>query len=164
MKKQNKMQNNLIFILFFLFFTISCDSGLKPQPENTSYVRGTIKYINSTDNWPPVDSLKDLRVVAFKHFPPDNIIQEVLSGQAYYTNSSLPFYVDSSSFVLEIKDSPVELKYIAVAQQFGGIIDWLVVGVYSDNNDSAKTLYVEKGKNYQIQINVDFKNLPKQPF
>jgi hypothetical protein len=151
-------------ILIALLILASCDSGLKPQPENTSYVYGKIKYVNSTDNWPPIDSLKDLRVVAFKHFPPDNLIQEVLSGQAYYTNSTLPFFVDSTNFVLEIKDAPVELKYIAVAQQFGGIIDWLVVGIYSDNNDSAKHLFVEKGKVYHIQINVDFKNLPKQPF
>ncbi len=157
------MKNYLIFFLILMFFT-SCDSGLKPEISQTSYVNGVIHYINPIKDWPPADSLKDLRVVAFKHFPPTNVVQEVLQGNAYYTMQTLPFFVDSSNFSLEIKDAPVELKYIAVVQQFGGLLDWRVVGLYSQTKDSATYLLVENGKTYFIDITVDFNNLPKQPF
>jgi hypothetical protein len=43
-------------------------------------------------------------------------------------------------------------------------MDWRVVGIYSLIKDSAATLKIEQGKTYNIKINVDFKNLPKQPF
>lgn len=159
-----KIKILILNLLFFSFLFYSCDTGLKPEPEKTSYLKGIIKFVNSGENWPPADSIKDLRVVAFKNFPPTNVLEEVLSGRAYYTMESLPTFVDSANFIIEIKDAPVTLNYIAVAQQFGGLIDWRVVGIYSQIKDSAATLKIEQSKTYNITISVDFKNLPKQPF
>jgi hypothetical protein len=156
------------YAVLFTFLSIlllwSCDSGLRPEPDKTSYLKGTILYVDSLANWPPADSIKDLRAVAFKNFPPASLLEEVLTGRAYFTLESLPTFVDSANFTLEIKDAPVTLNYIAVAQQFGGLMDWRVVGIYSLIKDSAATLKIEQGKTYNIKINVDFKNLPKQPF
>jgi hypothetical protein len=150
--------------LLTLLLLTNCDSGLRPEPDKTSYLKGVVKFVDSYDNWLAADSIKDLRVVAFKNFPPANVLEEVLSGRAYFTMESLPTFVDSANFSIEIKDAPVTLNYIAVAQQFGGLMDWRVVGLYTLIKDSAATLKIEQGKTYNIQMNVDFKNLPKQPF
>lgn len=156
------------YALLFSFLSIlllgSCDTGLRPEPDKTSYLKGTIRYIDSLENWKSADSIKDLRVVAFKNFPPVSVLEEVIGGRAYFTMQSLPTFVKSSEFIIEIKDAPVTLNYIAVAQQFGGLIDWRVVGLYSQIKDSAAILKIEQGKTYNITIDVDFKNLPKQPF
>ena len=48
-------------------FLAGCDHGLAPPSENQrTAISGTITY----QNWPPADSLKDLRLVAFKEYPP----------------------------------------------------------------------------------------------
>lgn len=154
----------LIFVPILLFLLWNCDSGLKPEPDKTSFLRGKITFVDSYNNWLAADSIKDLRVVAFKNFPPSNVLEEVLTGRAYFTMESIPTFVDSANFYIEIKDAPVTLNYIAVAQQYGGLMDWRVVGLYSKIKDSAATLNIEQGKTYNIEIKVDFKNLPPQPF
>ncbi|OGU57220.1 MAG: hypothetical protein A2X64_10720 [Ignavibacteria bacterium GWF2_33_9] len=160
------MKRKYYFAYIFLLFAaiLGCDKGLEPQPVTTSYVNGMIHYVDNYDNWLAADSIKDLRVVAFKNFPPTSVFEEVLSGRAYFTNQSLPTFVDSSAFSLEIADAPATMNYIAVVQQFGGIMDWRVVGLYSVIKDSAAVLEVRQGKIYNLRIDVDFKNLPKQPF
>jgi hypothetical protein len=53
-----------------------------------------------------------------------------------------------------------------VAQQFGGLYDWKVIGVFSDTEDFAPDgIFLEKGeKRMDIDITVDFSNEPPQPF
>jgi len=68
-----------IFLIISLFciFWLSCDQGLAPDenvPEITG-IEGTILF----QNWPPPDSLYDLRLVAFKNFPPENIFVEIIT-------------------------------------------------------------------------------------
>ena len=155
------------FICFLLFSMLlsSCNEGLAPEIEQKTVLQGEIIYSSGINSWPPQDSLKDLRAVAFKNFPPQNIVQEILSGSAYYTQVTLPLYVDSSNFSIEIPDAPVTLKYIAVAQEYGGLMDWRVIGIYkAENSDSASTLFINKGETKKITIYVDFNNLPPQPF
>lgn len=156
-------------VLFTLLIAIivSCDGGLKPEPESRSYLTGNVIFTNSIEDWVPADSLYDLRVVAFKNFPPENVILEVLGGQAYFTQDSLEYYVENVSFKLEIPDAPVELKYIAVAQQYDSVLTaWRAVGVYNTSGDNAEhsSIFIEKGETKEISITVDFTNLPPQPF
>lgn len=149
------------FFIVFTILLISCDGGLKPIPP--TILKGKI-YYSPKDEWPPEDSLKDLRLVALKNFPPENIITEIISGNAYYTET-LPYFVDSTIFEIEIKDAPVNLKYIGVAQNFGELIDWRVLGVYSlKNNNEHSEIFIEKNSINDIIINVDFNNIPEQPF
>lgn len=160
------MKFRVILLFIFGILLISCEGGLKPEPEGKSYLKGEIIYKDGNKNWPTSDSLFDLRVVAFKNFPPSDVFQEVLSGSAYFTNDSLPYYVDKTDFILEISDSPVELKYIAIAQQYGGILEWKAIGVYTESGDNTKhsSVFIDKGETKVIQILVDFNNLPPQPF
>lgn len=156
---------NLILLLFF-FLLNSCSEGLQVDIVEDSYLRGTIYYKGGANSWP--DSVVAIRVGAFKTDDPSNFLNEVLLGNVYVDFNSLPLRVDSTNFELLIKDPPVELKYIAVALQKNlNIYEQTIVGLYSDSSDNTKpkTIRIEKGKSVNnIKIEVDFDNLPPQPF
>ena len=82
--------------------------------------------------------------------------------------NSMPLRVDSTSWELLITDPPVELKYIVVALQTNtNIFNQHVVGVYTISGDknNPSWIKVEKGESFNnINIEVDFENLPPQPF
>lgn len=159
---------NLFVVIISIFFVISCDGGLEPLPLNQKTIlSGTINYIKGKDHWPLQDSVLAIRVAAFKKLPDSSIIGEIISGNAYFTQESLPLNVDSSNFSFEIKDAPVNLAYIAVVQQFDSLItSQKVIGIYTVTGDKTKPsqLSVEKGKTFSIKIDVDFDNLPPMPF
>lgn len=142
----------------------SCDGGLDPTQtqEVTGYIKGTLHFKN---NWPPADSVKDIRVVAFKNYPPVGILEEVLGGSAFYTMESLPFFLDSTGFTIEIPEPPMTVKYLVVAQQYGGLMDWRAIGVLNSGDMTKPTEFtINKGEKKYYDIYVDFENLPPQPF
>jgi hypothetical protein len=129
-------------------------------------ISGTIFY----ENW-PTDSLRDLRLVVFKYYPPDSIKNEILGGRAFVypglTKKGLPFNVDSTNYIHEL--DPGEYGYVVVAQRYGSdvLADWRAVGQYdtvpADVEPSAVTVIADSLL-YDIDIYVDFDNLPPQPF
>ncbi|TAL70436.1 MAG: hypothetical protein EPN82_02155 [Bacteroidetes bacterium] len=112
-----------------------------------------------------------IHVAAFIHYPFTDslgIIKEILNGNADFTIDSLPLYVDSSTFSLELINPPPPklIKYIGVARQLDSLIyHQQVVGVYTESGDKTNpsSLMIREGKTYNIRIEVDFKNLPPQP-
>jgi hypothetical protein len=159
-----------IAIIFILLF-YACNTGLDPTKEiynkPESFLKGRIIYLNGKDSWPSKDSVFAVRVVAFKNYPPDDIISEIISGNAYFIFESLPLFVDSSDFSITIPDPPVELKYIAAALQYADTLTaQLAIGVFTESGDNTKpsSINIQPGKEYFIYINVDFNNLPPQPF
>jgi hypothetical protein len=157
----------IIVIFVFVIALTSCDKGLEPPPPILkSSLSGMITYVNGKDKWPPADSVIDIRVVAFKSYPPDDILGEITKGNAYYT-ASLPMFTDTSSYEIEIPDPPLTIKYLVVAQQYGSFLDWRVIGVWTLSGDNTKpsTIDIKAGESYKdLNINVDFDNLPPQPF
>jgi hypothetical protein len=153
--------------MLFLYVLTSCDKGLEPPPPVLkSYINGLITYINGKDKWPPADSVIDIRVVIFKSYPPNDILGEITKGNAYYSES-LPKFTDTTSYSLEIPDTPAIFKYIVVAQQYASLLDWRVIGVWTLSGDNTKpsSIEIEPGKTYnELNIKVDFDNLPPQPF
>lgn len=163
-------------ILFFLFLILilaiffDCDHGLSPSDaEIVTGIRGTITY---EDNWPPPDSLKEMRLVAFQEFPPGNIFADILSGRAIAfpsdpnENASLEFNVNSQEFFMEM---PVgTYQYIVIANRFGSNRfsqdSWRAVGQYTDTDSLPTAIKLDENTILNIDINVDFKNLPIQPF
>ena len=146
-----------------------CDEGLAPKKvTEKSFLTGTIVYVGGKDAW-PTDSVIAVRVASFINYPFTDslgIINEILNGNAYFTVESLPLFVDSTNFSIEITKPPVLLKYIAVARQLdSNIASQQVIGVYTLSGDKTKpsTLLIEEGKTYNIRIEVDYKNLPPQP-
>lgn len=153
------------FILLLLsIYIVSCDGGLNPEVERNAYLTGTVIFLSPREKFPPKDSLKDLRVVAFKEYPPNNILEDVLTGNAYFTDQSLSYERDTVPFEIKITDPPVELKYIVAAQNYGTLLQWRVIGVYRINQDSITKIVVQKGKKYEIEIQVDWEKIPYQPF
>jgi hypothetical protein len=163
-----------VAILFALVFSfvIRCEHGLSPSdakqiPKNVNGISGAIIY----KNWPSADSLKDLRLVAFRKFPPQNILTEILNKTAIVyppidTSAHLEFYVPFEEYVMGLP--PDTFEYIVVAQQYGDNIatDWRAVGQYDTDEDSLPTPIIITEKTFLegININVDFKHLPIQPF
>ncbi len=156
-----------------LLVVAHCDKGLTPpEDQGITGISGTIFF----SNWPPPDSLFDLRLVAFKNFPPENILVEILNGNAYVfpsieTDSAvvrkmLPFYADQVDYLFELP--PGTYGYLAVAHQYGPnlLTDWQAVGQYDTDADSLPSpVVVREGEILRlIPITVDFHNLPIQPF
>jgi hypothetical protein len=160
----------LIIVSVIIVYIYSCDHGLEPlesdQIEKTG-ISGTIYYTN----WPTADSLFDLRLVVFKIYPPENIIDELSAGRAYVYpaigEESLPFFVDSMTYVMEL--NPGYYEYIAIAQQYGPNLftDWLAAGQYDTlYSDAIPTpITVNSGELLEnLNIYVNFDSLPPQPF
>lgn len=158
------MRIKLLLPLILLLY--SCDHGLKP-PEVTHQqyeepgFGGTVYF---RGNWP--DTVYDLRVVAFRNYPPRNIINEVIEGKAKFSQS-LPRRVDSTKY--EVPADTGKWEYIVVALQHGPNIfsDWKAIGVYDTNpNDTIPTpIYIPYGKFIRgINITCDFSTSPPQPF
>lgn len=149
-----------------------CDGGLDPTKlPPDAHISGKLIVRGGRQTYPPPDSLRDLRVVAFRTLPRDSsILAAILNGQAYYTQTPV---IDSSSYTITIPftdqtPDPLELQYIAVAQQYGPNVlsDWRVVGVYAqDSLWTPKSVVIGRGEQRtDIDITIDFRNPPPQPF
>jgi hypothetical protein len=147
----------------------SCDGGLMPIPvAGKSYITGKITYKGGASAWPVKDSVLGIRVAAFQDYPPSDILTEFQNGTAYFSSISLPFFADTTTYWLEIPHAPVNLKYIAVAQQYdSSLFSQRAIGVYTTNGDVNTPSQINVGYGTTIRninITVDFKNLPPQPF
>jgi hypothetical protein len=160
-----------VFVLLWCSVLLSCDKGLEPPsdqpPSQSSAISGLITY----KNWPSLDSLRDLRIVLFRTFPPGNIISEVLNGNAVVhpplgDTALVPFYVDSLRFAFGLP--PGVYEYVAVVQQYGPSVynNWRPVGQYDlDTNLSVPTpVTVPAGDTLRdVAIAVDFIHRPPMP-
>ncbi|MCX6147100.1 MAG: hypothetical protein NTW25_07590 [Candidatus Kapabacteria bacterium] len=156
--------------IFILILLVSCNAGLEPPQAVTVFspaISGKIVYTNGLNNWPPIDSLKGMRIFFFKEFPDTaSILNDITKGNVIFSDSTLPINVSQTNFIQYLKETPVTFKYIAVGQNFSSsLLDWRVVGLYSDDNKTPKAIIIGKDSSAKnIIINVDFKNLPPQPF
>jgi len=149
------------FILCFVLVLAACDHGLEPPPAAKPGFGGRITYKGT---WPPADSLVRLAVVAFKHYPPTNIVNDVLNGDAVF-DTALTRNVDFQDY--QFFTEPVTFEYVVVAQQYGPDIfsQWRVIGVYSEDSSQTipKTVSVSPGTFVSdIDITVDFDRPPPQ--
>ncbi len=155
------------FAAVVLVFLASCDEGLTPDPiDNT--VPGLGGLVTVVSAWPPADSVRDLRIVAFRNYPPRDILTEVLGGTAIFSDQ---LQYDSSRQVYRIVGEELQgaFAYVVAAQQFGDNLfqDWRVVGVYTLSGDVnlPSPVDLEAGRYIDdVDILVDFNNLPPQPF
>lgn len=155
----------LFFSGFLLFFISSCDQGIVPEPPPAYGIAGTAYF----SNWPPPDSIQDLRLVAFKSYPTGNVVNEVLQGNARFTNRLGPHGAAEISYTLLLSPlQPGTFEYIAVAQQYGPNLfaDWRAVGVYYAAGDTTRpgTVFVPGNAIVQgVDIYIDFDNPPPPP-
>jgi hypothetical protein len=151
----------------------ACNEELGPL-NGPSGFSGIVRF----KNWPPPDSLLDLRLVAFEAFPTDSaqiLITLLTGGGAAFPpiGAKFPLFADSIEYVfttttgtnLQIKN----YAYVIIAQQYGPNIlnDWEPVGVYSsapDSFDPAPLRVLLHRVSPGIDINVDFHHLPPKPW
>jgi len=161
--------------LVLLIFLLSCGEGLvPPEPDlkiGPGLLRGTIIYEGGVQGWVNApDSVVAIRAAGFLSYPlPDSagIINELLNGRAVISGfTSLPIFVDSSTFEIPIENTPTTLKYFAIAQQTSiDLNDQTIIGVYSNTPDFAPIpITINSGDTVSIVIKVDFRNRPPQPF
>ena len=158
-------------IIFFILFA-GCDKGLAPLSDTvvSPGFGGTITY---KSKFPPPDSLVDLRVVAVPYYPIEssfqNILNKVFSGEIAYSPNSLSTVGSGATIKYAMFVSPKTYYYVAVMQQYGPSVftQWRVVGIYgySTASPTPKSVTVPDGKFIEgINMDVDFYNLPPQPF
>lgn len=152
----------------------SCNEELGPVHDPSGF-SGVIRF----HNWPPADSIREMRLVAFLVAPTDSagIIPLLIAGQAAVFppigQDYLPTLVDSVTFEFTT-DSGTNLQvseypYVAVMYQYGPNIlhDWRPAGVYSGRSgsfDPAPVRVLLHRVTPGIVIDVDFANLPPIPW
>ncbi len=122
----------------------------------TGTITGTITY---SGEWPPEDSLIDLRFVPLKS--PPQTAQDIFADiENLVFSEKLDFYVERDSFIVEDVPNGVYV-YNAIAQQYGERIlqDWEPVGLFTENDG----VIIVEGDTTSITIQVDFDNLPPFP-
>ena len=164
------MKPYIILIIFAAAIIISCDRGLSPEQETSQFtgVSGTIYF----QNWPPPDSLFDIRLVLFPVFPADSsIMDDIIAGRATVypglsDDNRLPLNVDSLNYQVQLEAGTYE--YFAVAHQYGSNVfsDWQVVGHYDTTGQDLlpTAIYVEEGQLLEgITIFADFDSVLVRP-
>jgi hypothetical protein len=166
-----------------------CDGGLGPIVEPTGF-SGVITY----KNWPPSDSLLELRLVVFEEIPTDSagLIVAVLSAAQNLEDVKAAIYpplgpghsvaealqvlgnnnADSVKYEF-LKESTWlkerTYKYVVLAWRYGPMYfsDWAPAGVYTYEPGSTLPAPVVVRANRllkDINISVDFHNLPPLPW
>ncbi|MFZ1729251.1 MAG: hypothetical protein WAV84_03885 [Bacteroidota bacterium] len=126
---------------------------------------GTIT-IRST--WPPQDSVRDLRIAAFRNYPPKDILSEIIEGSAVFSDE-LPYGAQSIEYRVQSASLSGPYAYVVVAQNYGPdpFQQWRAVGVFAITGDFTKPTTIDLGIGLflrEINVEVDFINLPPQPF
>ncbi|MFA7325547.1 MAG: hypothetical protein WC121_02715 [Candidatus Kapaibacterium sp.] len=155
--------NTIILIIIALFLS-SCDKGLEPpEAVQPATLNINIDFIN---DWPKRDSIYGLRVVAFKLPPSDNLISEILSGNAQYKDLNNEYNVNYKNIQFTYEELPIELKYIVVAWQYDSLItEQRAIGVYNNSNkNEPSSIKLINSDTVNINIEVDWNDFPPQPF
>lgn len=149
----------------------ACNKGIESEPQ-VATGPGAMTGLVTYRNWPSPDSLRDLRIVAFKNFPPGDIVSEVLQSRAVVypplgDTALVPFLVDSLRYKFILEAGTYE--YVVVAQQFGPnvLADWRPVGQYDLDTDlsvPSPVIVPAADTVRNINIIVDFVNRPPTPF
>ena len=165
-----RVASRFVFLAGILFS--GCSHGLEPPaaPAIQPGFGGTVHFVSQWPH-PPGDSVYDIRVVAFFNYPPQNILNEVIEGQAVVyppIGSTAPaLFVDSLSYSFDVRSSAT-FQYVAVAMQYGpdSFNDWKVVGAYGYSHGVGTPDSVVIPENTfinGINIDVDFQNTPPTP-
>lgn len=163
----------LLFIAAAMSTLCGCDKGLGPLNEVSGF-GGHIRF----HNWPPPDSVRDLRIVAFTDFPSDSggILQQLIAGRAVVYpqvgNKGLPLFKDEITFTFTTEGTSLQpgiYRYVVLAQQYGPNIlsDWKPAAVYTLDPATFQPALVRVLLHKitpDIDLEADFHNPPPKPW
>lgn len=140
----------------------ACDSGIAPPDEEPGFgtLRGTVLFASADPaDWPPPDSLRDLRFVALPFVPRDTA--DIFSNLTELVFSpGLARFVAVDSFLIDSVKAQV-YPFSGVAQQFSrNLFDWRPVGLYEANGGAFT---IRSGETTHVEVRVDFRNPPPFP-
>ena len=160
----------MFIAIAWLTWLCGCDEGLSPATQRalTGSFGGVIRF----SNWQAADSIYDIRLVAFRTFPPTSLIGEVQSGNAvvYPPIGSGPLVSSQTDSLVYLVTVPaLTYKYVVVAQQYGPDVfsQWKPVGQYDlDSNLTVPSPVVVSPNDttFGVDIVVDFAHPPPPPF
>ena len=163
-----------------LLFSSGCDTGLGP-PDAPSGFSGVIRF----KNWPPADSVQELRLIVFPEYPSDSasILLDLLYGYAiaYPQIGQKNLLLDTTQHVLfadsirySFTSAGTTLKvgvysYLALAWRYGPNVfaDWRPAGVYTTGPgpfDAAPVRVLLHQTVTGFDILADFRNPPPKPW
>jgi hypothetical protein len=163
-----------VFVLSFSLIPVGCDEGLMPLNESSGF-SGKITF----KNWPPPDSARNMRLVAFTDVPTDSsglIIAYVNRRAVIYppiaNGPGLARFLDTLDYSFTSDSTglqPNTYNYVVVAVQFGPSVwtDWEPVGVYSTTPGSlvpAPVNVLLHKMTPGVDIAVDFHHKPPKPW
>lgn len=168
--------------LILLLACSGCDQGLAPLNAPSGF-RGVIHF----KNWPSVDSVWELRIIAFYTYPTDsaNILIALANGNAavyppigasgfrwFVTDGGVQKFRDSLQYTFATTGSSLQVSnygYVVLAWRYGPnfLTDWRPGGVYSlvpgANTPSPVRVLLHRIQP-DVDILVDFHNLPPRPW
>lgn len=147
---------SFVLIIFAPFLLAGCEGGLEPPVEETNPTGVITGIVTYSGEWPPADSLKDLRFVPLKSVP--QTAQDIFSDiNNLVFSEQLDYFVERDTFTVENVPNGRYI-YNTVAQQYGTNIfeDWRPVGLYEENGGAI----IVDGDTTSITVHVDFDNLP----
>lgn len=166
-------------LVLFLLSTLSgCDKGLNPDPSGFS---GVIYFTN----WPPPDSVWELRLVAFKNPPTDSsililewakgnvLVHPPIGSPAFKKTDSTGRFVDSIHYTVILHglsvDEPARFSYVALAWRYSGtdFFAWRPAGIYTLQRSSFIPSPITIPKHTflrDVNIYCDFRNPPPKPW
>jgi hypothetical protein len=163
--------NRLFLLIFLTSFFSACDHGLSPDvgsgPARTG-ISGTIIY---SGQWPADSLIFDLKLVVFQTIPADStqIFSDVMQGKAKFypenVEESLPYGASLTPYEMGL--DPGYYEYIVVAQQYGSILQWRLIGQYDTTPGDSMPTGVNVVSDIMltnINVHVDWDNPPVLPF
>jgi hypothetical protein len=157
-----------------------CDQGLGPITEPTGF-SGVISF----KNWPPPEQVLELRLVAFTEYPADSssILEALLQMRAavypHVTTGVLGALeilgrksADTVNYMFLTEGTILKegtYNYVVVAWRYGPnyFADWAPAGVYTltpGTFEPAAVIVRSHRLKKDVNITVDFKNLPPKPW
>lgn len=146
-------------LLLLVLAATGCDHGIAPPSESDmGVIRAHITYVQAPENWPPSDSLFDLRFVAMRFVPRDTA--DLLQLNRLVFSDRLDENVPSATAIISgVEAGP--FLYSGVAQKFGpDIFNWRPVGLVTENNG---IFIVRAGETTDVSVVADFHNPPPFP-
>jgi len=176
----NQVRHAALLFTVLLLCSAGCDEGLAPPSEPSGF-SGVIRF----KHWPPVDSVQELRVIAFPEYPSDSasILLDLLYGYAVvYPQIGKPnllldttqkvLFADSIRYSFSTIGTTLQVgvyNYVALAWRYGPNVfaDWRPAGVYSLGpgpfDPAAVRVLLHKDVT-GIDIVADFANPPPKPW
>lgn len=144
----------------------ACNEGLSPEDKAAGEASfgGTITVKGGVEAWPDSTEMFGIRVAAFKTSNPSSLVDEVINQNAYFTFLSIGENFEEANYRINVPDAPVKLVYTVVAWQFeDSLTSQRVAAVYGGSEPQEFTL--QPGDSLTgIDFEIDFENLPEQPF